>query len=990
MLVTIYILSVFIFIFLFKDGFSKLKLKQYTRSYLPLIFFSVFIRVAFIFIYNASTHQIINCLFDLFVGLLVYLMAHSLYTSNKALLYTAFYLLNPITLIFSCTWNNISSPYLALILIMCWLMYKEKYIAAYAAFLGSLILSSQSIVFIPIFVLILVHRIQSKKINTKSLTRISNILLLTLLFVLYFSLFPEQKSSYLSGFSAYPYASINACNLWSLLGMNWKPISASYLSLSIKQWGNIMSVASLGIILLFNHHYKNNSTHYVYLCFLVLFSTYILGIENREQAFQAAFIILLLLVMLYETKTLYQLYTVLTGVYFLNLVYTSFVYDASHFTPTHLFLLAVSLLFVISFIAVIILSYKITLMVSTPKVSAQEALVEQTSPSELAPLLEQTPSVEQTLSAEPSSLEQIQLAKKSLFPIKPVAVQYTKKDFLYMLLLTAFFAVTVFTSLGNHYAPTRSLTLVKEKDKGAPELILDLGDYKTLDHLSVFLGNIHDIKIALSSYNETTQSWDIISEEENIPSVFDWNDIKLNITARYLGIVFLSDESVLNELVIVDSNQEQIMPTNKAAYPELFDEQAYYPEHNTYMYGTMFDEVYHGRTAYEFIHQITTYETTHPPLGKILISLGIRRFGMNPFGWRFMSAVFGTLLVPIFYLFGKRLFKQTSLAVCTTLFYVLDLMPHALSRISTIDIFIGFFIVLMYYFMYEYCTLTATYAPLKKTLIPLGLSGLFMGFGVATKWTGVYAGMGLGVIFFMTLWEYSLLPYLRSRKRSSKKTYKQSIMKTIGFCLVTFVLIPCVIYVLSYIPFIDSAHHTNLITKTIENAKLMFSYHSTLVSTHPYASSWYKWPFMLRPLLYSFCMVSDTNVSVTNCMGNPIIWWTGAFVMLYLFNCWINKKDKKAGFICISYLAQLIPWMFVDRTTYIYHYFACCLFMFLGMGYACEKLITKTKTGKEMILVYFVIATIAFFAFYPIINGAPINREWAMHWLRWLPTWVLC
>ena len=120
MLVTIYILSVFIFIFLFKDGFSKLKLKQYTRSYLPLIFFSVFIRVAFIFIYNASTHQIINCLFDLFVGLLVYLMAHSLYTSNKALLYTAFYLLNPITLIFSCTWNNISSPYIALILLMCW------------------------------------------------------------------------------------------------------------------------------------------------------------------------------------------------------------------------------------------------------------------------------------------------------------------------------------------------------------------------------------------------------------------------------------------------------------------------------------------------------------------------------------------------------------------------------------------------------------------------------------------------------------------------------------------------------------------------------------------------------------------------------------------------------------------------------------------------------------------------------------------------------
>lgn len=974
MLVTIYILSAFIFIFLFKDGFSRLTHNTHTPSYIPLFLFSIFIHVAFIFIYNASTHQMLNCLFNLFVALLVYLMARSLYSSNKALLYACFYLLNPITLIFSCTWNNISSPYLGLILIMCWLIYKEKYIAAYAAFLGSLILSSQSIVFIPIFAIIFIHGVQSKKINTKSLTRISSILLLTLLFVFYFSLFPEQKSSYLSSFSAYPYASINACNLWSLLGMNWKPISDSFLFLSIKQWGKLMIVASLGIVLFFNHHYKHSTKHSVYLCFLLLFSTYILGIENREQAFQAGLIILLLLVIIYETKILYRVYTLLTAVYFLNLVYTNFVYDPSHFTATHFFLLAVSLLFVLSFIAVIILSYKIDFTVNTAKVSTQNTLSEQ------AHAIEQT-----------SSTEQDPALKKAIPPIKNLSVQYTKKDFLYMLLLTAFFAVTVFTALGNHYAPTHSLSLVKEKDGGAPELILDLGDYKTLDHLSIFLGNIHDVKIAISSYNEATKSWELLTEEENIKTVFDWNDIKLeNITARYLGIVCLSDEAVLNELVIVDSNEEQIVPINQADYPALFDEQSYYPKHNTYMYGTMFDEVYHGRTAYEFIHQITTYETTHPPLGKILISLGIRLFGMNPFGWRFMSAVFGTLLVPIFYIFGKKLFKQTSLAVCTTLFYVLDLMPHALSRISTIDIFIAFFIVLMYYFMYEYCTLTYAHAPLRKALIPLGLSGLSMGLGVATKWTGVYAGMGLGVLFFMTLWECSLLPYLKSRERLAKTAYKQSILKTIGFCLVTFVLIPCVIYVLSYIPFIDSAHHTNLITKAIENAKLMFSYHSTLVSTHPYASSWYKWPFMIRPLLYSFCMVSDTNVSVTNCMGNPIIWWTGAFVMLYLFNCWINKKDKKAGFICISYLAQLIPWMFVDRTTYIYHYFACCLFMFLGMGYVCQKLFIKTSKAKNILTIYFVVLLIIFFMFYPIINGSPINQEWAITYLRWLPTWVLC
>ena len=956
MLSTIYILSAFIFIFFFKDGFSRINYKT-KNNYLPLIFLSVFIRIAFVFINDSSTSQMINCGFDLLVGVFIYLMAHSLYPSDKSLLYVSLYLLNPITLIYACTWNDISSPYIALILLMCWFMSKEKYVLAYASFLFILILSQQSVVFIPVFILILVNAFHNGKKNQKSYSSIISVLVLTLVFIGYFSVLPAQKSAYLSGFCTYPYASVNACNLWSLLGLNWQSISDSFLSLPIGYWGIIMLMVSLGIILFFNHHYKETPHHYVYLCFLALFSTYVLGIENREQFFQSAFVILLLLVMIYKTKILYQIYIALTTLYFLNLIYTSFIYDASHFNPNHLFLLIVSFLFVLNLIGLLILSYKIDLFteLKTPKLSKFHL---------------SAASVSEDISQSPST---------------------TKKDVLYLLLLTGFFAITVFTNLGNHYAPVTTLTLTKDPDKGTNELILDLGDYKTLNHLSIFLGHLDTREIALSTYNENTEAWEVISDKSEIKSVFDWNDIELkNITARYLGIVCLSDEAVLNELVIIDSNHQPILPVNADRYPELFDEQNLWPEHNTYMYGTMFDEVYHGRTAYEFIHQIVAYETTHPPLGKTIISLGIRLFGMNPFGWRFMSAVFGTLLVPIFYIFAKKLFKQTYLAVCTTLFYVLDFMPHALSRISTIDIFIAFFIVLMYYFMYQYCALVSTHAPLKKTLIPLGLSGLFMGFGVATKWTGVYAGLGLAALFFMTLWEYYLVPYLHNQETSDRVIYKNNVFKTIGFCLITFILIPCIIYVLSYIPFIDSAHHTNLITKATLNAKLMFSYHSNLVSTHPYASSWYQWPLMIRPLLYSFCMVSDAECSVTNCMGNPLIWWAGFLVMLYLFNCWLNEKDKKAGFFCISYLAQLIPWMFVERTTYIYHYFACCLFMFLSMGYACEKLISKTKKGKNIIFIYFILVTIAFFAFYPIINGAPINRQWAIAWLRWLPTWVLC
>ena len=58
-----------------------------------------------------------------------------------------------------------------------------------------------------------------------------------------------------------------------------------------------------------------------------------------------------------------------------------------------------------------------------------------------------------------------------------------------------------------------------------------------------------------------------------------------------------------------------------------------------------FDEIYHARTAYEFTQGTVPYETSHPPLGKVLMSWSVSLFGMTPFGWRFAGAVAGILML---------------------------------------------------------------------------------------------------------------------------------------------------------------------------------------------------------------------------------------------------------------------------------------------------------------------------------------------------------
>ncbi len=555
----------------------------------------------------------------------------------------------------------------------------------------------------------------------------------------------------------------------------------------------------------------------------------------------------------------------------------------------------------------------------------------------------------------------------------------SKLDRLCLSVLMILFALCAFFRLGNTYAP-QSFYMTNTENR---DIVLDFGEYTDIASFSVFLGNQSTRHLSLSAFNEVTGAWEIINSDAIAESVFAWNQIDLHYRLRYLGIVATDDEAMFNELVFQRPDGSLLQPVNSGEYPALFDEQDLFPETKTYLTGTMFDEVYHGRTAYEFLHGLTTYETTHPHFGKILISLGITLFGMTPFGWRFMSVVFGILLIPVMYLFAKRLFKDTFVATATAGLLVFDCMHYNLSRIATIDIFAAFFILLMYYCLYRYFLADQAYRTLKcaskdlfpprEVYLPLGLCGISMAFGVATKWTGVYAGMGLGVLF---LW-YTFTHFPKGQ-----------ILRLFGFCCLFFIIIPLTVYTLCFIPVVGYSPYRNLIDKAVSGTMYMFDYHSNLVAEHYYSSPFYEWPVIWMPLLDANDAVGENLVSSVSCMGNPAIWWTGILCEIYVLFRWIFKKDQKAGFLCISYLAQYIPWMSVGRITFIYHYFPAILFVILMMGYTMLQVKEHFAWGKKAIALYLAIAVVCFILFFPVVSGLPVSRDYGMH-LRWLKDWIL-
>ncbi|MBQ7573754.1 MAG: glycosyltransferase family 39 protein [Clostridia bacterium] len=545
-------------------------------------------------------------------------------------------------------------------------------------------------------------------------------------------------------------------------------------------------------------------------------------------------------------------------------------------------------------------------------------------------------------------------------------------------------------------APKNGVTLVSS---GA---VLDK-DYEISD-LKVFLGarelNASDrplTVLAINSENKPVYMSDITKG-----SVFCWNSIQIDNTVSKIYLSTISDALYIEELGIADTDNNTIAPLSYTN-AELFDEQDMVAERATFKNGTYFDEIYHARTAYEFIHHLSVYEWTHPPLGKVLMSFGIMVFGMTPFGWRIVGTLFGIFMIPIIFIFAKRITKHSVFALLVCLIFTFDFMHFAQTRIATIDVYVTFFIMLMYLFMYEYTQLSFYDTPLIKTLKPLAFCGIAMGLGIASKWTGIYAGAGLGIIFAITMirryreYAYALknpdgITDGMEHKDIIDKFYP-CFLRTVGWCVVFFVIVPILIYIASYIPYLmtDGAYGFKTI---IDNQDSMLTYHGKTVlgSTHPFSSKWYEWIIIKRPIWYYSGTLENGLKEGISSFGNPFVWWLGIPAFFLMVTEGITKRNKTAIFLCIAYLAQLLPWVGVERLTFIYHYFPTVPFIVLMIGYSIKMAYDEAKNKKAVYIVsgvYVGLVILLFVMFYPVLSGKPTNPDYVNTFLKWFDTWIL-
>jgi dolichyl-phosphate-mannose-protein mannosyltransferase len=95
-------------------------------------------------------------------------------------------------------------------------------------------------------------------------------------------------------------------------------------------------------------------------------------------------------------------------------------------------------------------------------------------------------------------------------------------------------------------------------------------------------------------------------------------------------------------------------------------------------------------------------------------------------------------------------------------------------------------------------------------------------------------------------------------------------------------------------------------------------------------------------------------------------------------------RNKLWLFIVIGYLVNYLPFIFIGRVMFLYHYEAALIFTILGIGYLLDFL--KPRTKIICIVLILAIALTAFIYWSPLTYGLPIT-DVQLQARMWLASW---
>ncbi|WEB42166.1 phospholipid carrier-dependent glycosyltransferase [Streptomyces yunnanensis] len=427
----------------------------------------------------------------------------------------------------------------------------------------------------------------------------------------------------------------------------------------------------------------------------------------------------------------------------------------------------------------------------------------------------------------------------------------------------------------------------------------------------------------------------------------------------------------------------------------------------------------------------------HPPMGKWLIALGEWAFGMNPFGWRFMTALLGTLSVLLVCRIGRRLLRSTALGCLAGGLLAVDGLHFVMSRTALLDLIVMFWVLAGFGCLLVDRDRTRARLAAALPTNPEGLTrpdaevggrlrlgwrpwriaaGLCLGLSAATKWNGLYFLAAFALM--SVLWDMGA-----RRTAGARHPFRAALWRDALPAFVSTVVVALATYLASWSGWIATkgGYYRDWATSPEgRNSSFtwlpdwlrslwhyqteVYAFHTGLTTPHTYMSNPWSWLVLGRPVSYFYedpkagqdgCTAAEGCAREVLALGTPLLWWAACFALLYVLWRWLFRRDWRAGAIACGVAAGYLPWfLYQERTIFLFYAVVFVPFLCLALAMMIGAIIGPPRASERRrtigavgagVLVLLIVWNFVYF--YPLYTGLPISKS-AWHNRMWFDSWV--
>lgn len=260
---------------------------------------------------------------DMFTGFAVYRYVSKRDRGYMQVIIPALYILNPVIIQNSSVWGQVDSVFNLAIVLMVMFMNENKMIPSYFAFAVGILIKPQTAIFTPLLILGIYDNVFRKGFEIKKFFK--NLFFgLSAIGFIFVAFLPFGISKiinlYIETMSSYPYASVNAYNFWTMLGLNWEPQDAVLFGpVTCKMAGSlVIPLICVFSAIIFIMKINQKDRYWMTGAFIIM-TMFLFSVRMHERYIYPVFIMLLMAYFENRKKVNLWVYCLFSAMSYLNL-----------------------------------------------------------------------------------------------------------------------------------------------------------------------------------------------------------------------------------------------------------------------------------------------------------------------------------------------------------------------------------------------------------------------------------------------------------------------------------------------------------------------------------------------------------------------------------------------------------------------------------------------------------------------------------------------